>query len=125
MENLKTIDIKSLLNILEENKAMEIQHYHMPVDWIEDAIVLTATSSRHIDALLDKLNEMCLKKHVGKHADQSVNQRPHNKKLHIEGDSSSGWVIASSDGLIIHLFTQDMRNYYDLDELWEKIRKYK
>jgi ribosome-associated protein len=35
-----------------------------------------------------------------------------------EGKPSSGWVLMDYGDLIVHLFSPEMRNYYDLEELW-------
>lgn len=35
-----------------------------------------------------------------------------------EGTADSGWVLLDFNELIIHLFTQEQRDYYRLEELW-------
>jgi len=37
----------------------------------------------------------------------------------IEGQPSSGWVAIDMNDIIIHLFSQDQRNYYQLEDLWQ------
>lgn len=37
----------------------------------------------------------------------------------IEGQPSSGWVAIDMNDIIIHLFSQDQRNYYRLEDLWQ------
>lgn len=53
------------------------------------------------------------------------------KKLHDEGlkqfgrpDYNSEWIIIDFGSLIIHIFTEDMRNYYQLEKLWGDSVKY-
>lgn len=43
------------------------------------------------------------------------------------GTIESGWMIVDVDGIMIHLFEEDCRNYYNLEELWSdaKILKMK
>jgi ribosome-associated protein len=40
------------------------------------------------------------------------------KPLHIEGDSSSGWVLLDYGGVIVHVFSPTVRGYYQLENLW-------
>ena len=34
------------------------------------------------------------------------------------GDPESGWIILDYFDLVVHLFTPDVRAYYDLERLW-------
>ena len=36
----------------------------------------------------------------------------------IEGDSDSGWMLLDYGGVILHLFSPDLRDYYALEQLW-------
>jgi ribosome-associated protein len=40
--------------------------------------------------------------------------------LHIEGEPSSGWMLMDYGDIVVHLFTEEMRAYYDLESLWEE-----
>jgi len=37
-----------------------------------------------------------------------------------EGDPSSGWLLVDLGDIVIHLFSPDQRDYYELEELWER-----
>jgi len=35
-----------------------------------------------------------------------------------EGDTTDRWVLADFGGVVVHVFAEDARAYYRLDELW-------
>lgn len=37
----------------------------------------------------------------------------------IEGSPESGWVLVDFGDLLVHLFSPNMRHYYDLEGLWD------
>ena len=40
----------------------------------------------------------------------------------IEGEPSSGWVLVDFGDLIVHLFSPEKRNYFRLEDIWDKAR---
>jgi ribosome-associated protein len=42
----------------------------------------------------------------------------YKKKSRIEGESREGWLVMDFGDVVVHLFSPDMRAYYDLEELW-------
>ncbi|MDB5295313.1 MAG: rsfS, partial [Phycisphaerales bacterium] len=39
-------------------------------------------------------------------------------KLSRSGDESANWIILDCFNVVVHVFTQDARSYYDVDGLW-------
>jgi len=37
-----------------------------------------------------------------------------------EGSPAGGWLITDFGDVVVHLFSPDQREYYRLEELWEK-----
>ncbi len=68
-------------------------------------VICTATSSRMLDALADGVLEKT--------------RLEHNKKGHIEGSPDSGWLVLDYGDIVVHLFDEELRRYYKLEELWK------
>ena len=41
--------------------------------------------------------------------------------LHIEGYTEGRWVLLDYDELIVHVFLEEARNFYDLERLWNDV----
>jgi ribosome-associated protein len=72
---------------------------------ITDFLVLaTGTSPRQMKTVCDDLEEMA----------QAQTEKP----LSRVGDDSSSWTCIDFVDVVVHVFSQDARSYYDLDGLW-------
>lgn len=92
LEDKKAIDLKTL-NIIEKSTLADY------------FIIASGTSDTHIKALADNV-EVELKKE---------NIYP-NK---IEGYNTQ-WILMDYGSIVVHIFTQEERQKYDLEELYEK-----
>ncbi|HEX6270603.1 MAG TPA: RsfS/YbeB/iojap family protein [Anaerolineales bacterium] len=36
----------------------------------------------------------------------------------MEGQAQEGWLVLDYGDVVVHLFSPDQRDYYDLEELW-------
>lgn len=45
-------------------------------------------------------------------------KQQHKKKGRVEGRAEEGWLVLDYGDVVVHLFSPDMREYYDLEELW-------
>lgn len=68
-------------------------------------ILCNGENPRQIKALIDAVVENAKKK---------AGVRP----WALEGDPDTGWVLVDFGGVIIHLFSPEKREYYNLEELW-------
>lgn len=103
METEKIMSIAA--NALNNKKAQELN-----VLKISDLTVLTeyfvlatATSSTHVRALCDEVEEKL----------EEAGLKPD----HIEG-RATGWIVLDYGSVIVHIFTRDQRAFYDLDKMW-------
>jgi ribosome-associated protein len=44
----------------------------------------------------------------------------YSQYIQIEGDSRTGWMITDLLDVVVHIFSPDQRNYYRLEQLWDK-----
>jgi ribosome-associated protein len=45
-------------------------------------------------------------------------RQDYKKKGRIEGQAPEGWLVLDYGDVVVHLFSPDQRQYYDLEELW-------
>ncbi len=39
---------------------------------------------------------------------------------HSEGDSDSGWILLDYLGVVVHIFSKEIRHFYDLESVYDK-----
>ena len=67
-------------------------------------VIATGTSRRHVKTLAEEI-EVSLKR---------LDRRP----LRREGVEEGNWVLLDFGDLVVHLFDEETRAYYDLERLW-------
>ena len=67
-------------------------------------VIATGTSPRQMKTVCDDLEEMA----------EGQNEKP----LSRVGDDSASWTCIDFVDVVVHVFSQDARGYYDLDGLW-------
>ena len=43
--------------------------------------------------------------------------------LRVEGIKIAGWIVVDFDGVMVHIFSRQMRDFYGLDNLWADAKK--
>lgn len=67
-------------------------------------MIATADNARQMKAIADDLHRQLKKQRI--------------LPLGIEGTGESGWILLDYNGVIVHLFSRAMRDFYHLEELW-------
>jgi len=67
-------------------------------------IFCNGTSDRMLDALAKSVLE--------------ATKKEYKKRSRVEGKSHEGWLVMDFGDVVVHLFSPDQREYYDLEELW-------
>ncbi len=104
---METIDlVKKIETVLDDKKAQQITRLDVQgrTSVCDYMIVVTGTSGRHLKALSDYVVEKL----------DEDNIRP----LGVEGDTGSDWVLLDLGDVLVHLMTQQARDYYQLEKLW-------
>ncbi len=96
-----------LLDILEDKKVEDIAVYdlRMKSALFDFFIVGTITSDKQVYAIFEEIKKSGIKIH------------------HIEEASEGGWTLIDCFDVIIHLFSEKMREEYDLDSLWKEAER--
>jgi ribosome-associated protein len=97
-EAVKILDDKKALNL----KVISIKDISVLADYF---VLATGTSNTHVKSLADEV-EFKMKQ---------LDTSP----LHTEGYRSNSWVLLDYGCVIVHVFTGESRQFYDLDRLWQ------
>ena len=68
-------------------------------------IICNGTSNTHVTAIVNSINRMVSK---------STKEKPY----HTEGLNNSEWVLIDFVNVVVHVFQQQYREFYKLEELW-------
>lgn len=98
---------KETAKILSDKKGLDIKVIEISdVSVIADYMVIaTGNSSTHVKALADEVETQL--------DDMGVSVS------HIEGYRSNSWILLDYIDIIVHVFSNEAREYYDLERLWE------
>lgn len=96
---------------LDDKKADDITilHFgpHGPI--ADDFIIATGTSEPHLRALVKNV-EACLDERGGDYISGQRGLR-------------TGWMVIDAHDLVIHVFTKEMRRYFNLEGLWKDAQR--
>ncbi len=73
-------------------------------------VICTTGSKRQLSALENAISEALKQGDTPRYA------------LSVEGDPDSGWILMDYNSVVVHLFSEDVRDYYRLEEFWKDAR---
>ncbi len=94
----KALDSKKGIDI----KVLETGHLTTLADYF---VLCSATSTTQIKALADAC-EKAMK--------EEANEAPH----HVEGHRGGTWILLDFSAVVVHVFNEEAREFYDLERLW-------
>lgn len=102
--------LEKITTILENKKAMDIKTVEVKekTTLTDYFVIVSGTSNTHVKALADNV-EYELKK------EQIVPNK-------VEGYQTGTWILMDYGKVIIHIFTAEEREKYNLEDLWEKAK---
>ena len=97
---------------LQEEKAkdtiiLDIKNISIIADYF---IIATAQSSIHLKSLINVIKNTIIENKI-------------NRNLRYEGSEYTGWVLLDCGDIIIHLFSEEKRIFYHLEQLWQDAKQ--
>jgi ribosome-associated protein len=108
-----TLDEKTRLCAVtaDSRKAADIVVLNVqPLSSIADHFLIChGSSDRQVQAIADAIEEQLVK-----HGE---------KPLAVEGYQGASWILIDCNDLIVHVFDEDTRHFYDLERLWGRAER--
>ncbi|UPU36447.1 ribosome silencing factor [Geomonas paludis] len=83
-------------------KVLEIKNISSIADYL---VLATGRSDRQVQAMADSVKQ---------------GLKPIDKAIDTEGYDEGRWVVVDFGDVIVHLFQEDVRKIYNLDDLWSR-----
>lgn len=87
----------------EDIVALDMREVSLLADYF---VIMTGNSDRQVQAIVDAIDD--------KTAEAGANQP------RIEGKKGSKWMLMDFGDIVIHVFTPEEREFYNLEKLWSK-----
>ena len=90
-----------------DNKALNVEIIDVrgKVDYSDYVVVMSGRSDRQVNAL-------------GRHIEEELKAKHGARCLGVEGMPSGTWLLMDFGDVVVHIFHEDTRGYYDLETLW-------
>jgi ribosome-associated protein len=97
---------------LEDSKAKNLISLDVSSmsDHFDTIILATGTSSRHVQSISEQLVEFMKK------AESSLH-------MSMEKDAEAEWILIDLGRIVVHVFQEETRKFYNLEKLWASLDK--
>ncbi len=108
-ENNHLVD--KICSILEDKKAIDIKimDINEKTTLADNFIIASGTSNTHIQALAQEVVYQLKKENI----------LPTSQ----EGTQTASWILLDYGSTIVHIFSQEMRKFYNIETLWGNMGK--
>ncbi|MCJ7438670.1 MAG: ribosome silencing factor, partial [Acidimicrobiia bacterium] len=72
---------------------------------IECFVLASATNTRQVRTIVDEI-------------EQALREHDDSRPISIEGRDDATWVLLDYGDIVVHVFLEETRAFYDLDRLW-------
>lgn len=97
---------RQLVECARERQAEDIQILDISElsSFADFFLILSGLNERHVEALVNGM---------------SRSMRDHGRKPHhIEGETENRWVLLDYGDVVVHVFLQELRKFYQIEKLW-------
>ena len=108
LQNASSIFKDTIISALQDKKAQDIVELDLSeikMSLFDRFIICTATSNTHAEALYDN---------VIRTVKQNLNVLPMNREV----VNNSQWVLIDYFDILVHVFLQESREFYNIEGLW-------
>lgn len=109
---LETIDLaRAIIDEIEDVKGedillMDLREVTVIADYF---VICTGNSDRQLKAIVERVR-------------QNIKDDHGIIPVHMEGDGRSGWTLLDYSDIVVHVFSEELRYYYDLEGVWQEAK---
>jgi ribosome-associated protein len=103
--------VKRVVSACEEVKGKDITilDVHSLSDFADYFVVVSGRSDRQVQGLTNRIMDELFRAGV--------------KPLSVEGYEDGQWVLVDCGGVVVHLFYEPVREFYDIESLWMRAKR--
>jgi len=100
---------RAIVDIIEDRKGEEITLLDLRPDALmaDFLVIANGNSDRQLKALHENIR-------------QGIKDNYDKTPYSVDGTAESGWILFDYGDVIVHLFTEEERHYYDIEGLWRE-----
>jgi ribosome-associated protein len=106
-----TPSVREAVRAAQDRKALDLSllDLHEVSSFTDWFLICSGTSTRHTQAICDGIVEELKKSGL--------------TPAHVEGYTKAEWILVDYLSLVVHVFVERARAFYDLERLWKNARR--